>query len=825
MHQITLTAGWQLKRRDAGRALAADLGDGDGWLPATVPGGVFAALLAAGRIPDPFFGTNELDVQWVGEADWLFRCAFALSDEDLAAGPGALCLDGLDTFATVILNGRQVHSGDNMFAPARVDVSGLLRAGENELGILFESAMRRGKLIEAERGRLHLWNGDASRLYVRKAQYHYGWDWGPTLMDAGPWRPVRLELGAARIAELRCPAEVADDLEAADLPVTVSLEGAEGLRVRLALISPGGALADEASVDVSDGAASHSFRLEEPQLWWPNGYGAQPLYRLEATLLREGEPLDRRELRLGLRRLRLVQEPLEDAPGTSFCFEVNGTPIFGGGANWIPADSLINRIAPERYRAWVDLAAKANMVMLRVWGGGVYEDEAFYQACDERGILVWQDFMFACGMYPAHPEFQASVRAEAQAQVKRLRHHACLALWCGNNEDYAIAESVGKYDARVTSNLAASAFPARAIYEELLPEVCAQLDPARPYWPGSPYGGSSSADQTVGDRHSWDVWHGQMAPYQHYPRYTARFVSEFGMQAAPHMRTVEEFAPPEERRPGSRSFEFHNKAFDVGKGIADGPRRLAVYISDTVGATGEMEGYIYASQLMQAEALAAAYAGFRRGWGGPGRAHCGGALVWQINDCWPVTSWAIVDWRLRPKPAYFILRRQLAPLSLNMAHTEGGAQIWAVNGGLGAVAAELELTAYALGGARRELGRRSVELGPNRATELGGLPAVGPGEVIGARLLRGGETLARAALWPEPLKYLELRDPELRVERLGDDRLRVSADRPAKGVWLDAGDGVEWSDNMLDLLPGDPQELTAAGLGGAALTAICLRTA
>lgn len=820
MRSIALTTGWQLKRRDAGRPLTADLATAEGWIPADVPGGVFAALLAAGQISDPFWHTNELAVQWVGEADWLFRCAFELSAEDLAAGPGALRLDGLDTFATVLLNGAQVHQGENMFVPARVDVSALLRAGPNELGILFESALRKGRAIETRLGRRELWNGDSSRLYVRKAQYHYGWDWGPTLMDAGPWRPVYLELGAARIAELGCPAVVADDLGRAELPARVALAGAEGMRVRLSLESPDGELLQEATVEVRDGAAAHTFVVEHPRLWWPNGYGAQPLYQLAAALVDGAREIDRSRLTLGLRRLRLAQESLADAPGTSFYFEVNNTPIFGGGANWIPADSLASRIGPARYRAWVKLAADANMVMLRVWGGGIYEDQAFYQACDELGILVWQDFMFACGMYPAHAEFLASVRDEAAAQVRRLRHHACIALWCGNNEDYAIAESLGRYDQGVTEGLAESAFAARAIYERLLPEVCAQLDPTRGYWPGSPYGGSSSADPTVGDRHSWDVWHGQMAPYQHYPKFTARFVSEFGMQAAPHLRTVESFAPPAERRPGSRSFEFHNKAFDVGKGIADGPRRLAVYISDTVGAADGMASYIYASQLMQAEALAAAYAGFRRGWAGPGRAYCGGALVWQLNDCWPVTSWAIADYALRPKPAYYVLRRQLAPVSLNMDR----AGVWAVNGTLGPIAAELELAAYDLAGGRRDLGRRAVTLGPNRATELGDLPLVGPDEVVGARLIGDGAIMARAALWPEPLKHLALGDPGLRIERLGDDRLRLSVDRPAKGVWLDAGDGVAWGDNMLDLLPGDPHEVVAAGLGGAEVTAVWLRT-
>jgi beta-mannosidase len=814
VQQIALSSGWQLKQRDPARSLDADLADNDGWIPATVPGGVFAALLAAGRIPDPFYAANELDVQWVGERDWLFRCRFDLGAADLAAGPAGLCLDGLDTFATVFLNGAPILVSANMFVPARVDATGLLRPGPNQLGILFESAMRRGKELEAAHGKRALWNGDSSRLYVRKAQYHYGWDWGPTLMDAGPWRAVRLELGAARIAELHCPPEVAADLASASLPVAVALEAADqaGLRLRLTLLAPGGAALDEATVAVADGAARHTFQLAHPQLWWPNGYGAQPRYRLEASLLRGGEALDRRELALGLRRLELVQEPLEAAPGTSFYFAVNNTPIFGGGANWIPADSFINRVTPARYRAWVDLAADANMTMLRVWGGGIYEDEAFYEACDARGILVWQDFLFGCGIYPAHPEFVASVRAEAEAQLRRLRHYACIALWCGNNEDYQIAHSQRVYD---PGERTSAGFPARTIYEGLLPAVCAQLDPTRPYWPGSPYGGSDPDDPTQGDRHAWEVWKG--ADYHDYPQHRGRFVSEFGMASAPALATVAAFAPPDARRPESAIFAHHNKA-------TDGPQRLATYMDDNVGLPepGDLAGYIYATQLVQAEALAVAYSGFRRGWAGPGRQFCGGALVWQLNDCWPVTSWAIVDYALRPKPAYYILRRQLAPLCLNLAHGPGGASVWAVNGSLAAVEAELVLTAHGLEGARRELGRRAVSLGPNRASELGEW-ALGAGEVLGARLERAGAVLARAALWPEPLKRLALGDPSLTIERLGGERLRLTAERPAKGVWLDAGDGVAWADNMLDLLPGDPQEIVAAGLGDAEVTARCLR--
>lgn len=775
MRQIALHTGWSLKQ---------DAPADDRWLPAPVPGCVHEALIAAGAIPDPFYGLNELAVQWVGEADWLYRCTFDLGAEDLAAGPAALCLDGLDTFATVWLNGAQILASDNMFVPQRVPVDGLLRAGANELRIRFESALRRGRELEAR----------------------YGWDWGPCLITAGPWLPVRLEFGHARIADLHAPAEVAPDLDHVHLPVVVQVAAATpgSLSVQLTVSDPTGALIGEALVPVVGDGATASFRVESPQLWWPAGYGAQPRYRVQAALLRDGELCDTRELAIGLRRLRLVQEPVADEPGRSFYFEVNNTPIFCSGANWIPADSFTTRITPQRYRELLEAAVAAHMPMLRVWGGGIYEHAPFYELCDELGFLVWQDFMFGCGVYPAHPEFVASVRAEAEAQLRRLRNHPCLALWCGNNEDYQIANAVGAYDPTFEGDFTTTNFPARLIYERLLPELCAALDPGRPYWPGSPFGGQNGNDPTYGDRHTWDVWHGGMAPYGDYISYAGRFVSEFGMQAAPHRRTVEGFAPPEERRPHSRTFEFHNKA-------PDGPRRLAVYLSDTVGAAEGLDDYIYGTQLVQAEALGAAYRDYRRRWGGPGRRAVGGALVWQLDDCWPVTSWAIIDHFGRPKAGYYRVRRELAPLAVGLRRGPDGVEAWVANRGA-AVAATLVVAAYDLGGALLVTSEATAAIAANGVTELGlfDMPA---GAAVGARLVVGGAVVHRAALWPEPLKHYALPDPELRVEVAGD-LIRLSCARPAKGVWIEAGDAAGLSDNMLDLLPGDAQEVRAGGVIG-----------
>lgn len=816
--QLPLASNWQLKQRDPAKPLADDFIAADGWLPATVPGTVHQDLMAAGRIPDPFYGRNELDVQWVGEADWLYRCDFEVAAAWLAEGAVDVCFDGLDTFATVFLNGVEVLSSDDMFLPQRVRIEKVLRPGTNGLHVLFESAHRRGREREQQHGRMRVWNGDTSRVYVRKAQYQYGWDWGPCLITAGIWQTARLEAYALRIADVHCPAVVSPDLKQAHLPVRLELQSAAGdrppagMHVELRLFGPSGERVDLAHLPVDDHILEHTFEVTLPLLWWPNGYGDQPRYRLEVELRRHADVLDRREVRLGLRRLRLVQEPLDGEPGTTFLFEVNNTPIFCGGANWIPADSFPPRVSAKRYRALLELAAQANMVMLRVWGGGIYESDAFYDLCDELGLLVWQDFMFGCGQYPATPEFQARVREEAEAVVRRLRHHPCVALWCGNNEDYQLAHSIGVYQPDFQGDFAATAFPARALYERVLPEVCATLDPTRPYWPGSPFGGPDANDPTLGDRHTWDVWHGPMADYHDYPRFAGRFVSEFGMQALPALETIESVTPAPERYPESRTVEHHNKA-------GEGSRRLAVYLSDNFRVPCDLPDAIYLTQLLQAEALAAAYRGWRRRWAGIGRYGTAGALVWQLDDCWPVTSWAIVDSALRPKPAYFVVRRELAPIVLGLARSRNGMDAWAVNGSLAEVPVELELRAWSLEGERLKSDRRAASLAPNRSSELGSFePGRGTDAavVVGARLLSAdGSVLARAALWPEPFKYHRFPDPGITLERLPDERLHVRAVRPAKGVWLAAGDRVRWSDNLLDLLPEDEQRLHAPGLGSA----------
>ena len=813
MQRRDLTEGWSFKQRDLAKTLAEDCTAEEGWLPASVPGVVQGDLLVMGLIPDPFQSLNEAAVQWVGESDWLYRCRFSWSPEDAAHGETTLCCGGLDTFATLWLNGQQILASDNMFVAHRLPVQAHLLAGENELLIVFESPLRIGQARESEMGKMPVWNGDSSRVYVRKAQYHYGWDWGPCLLTVGPWQPVWLENAATRIVDMHCPIEINDDLQCAQFSARVTVEHPEKspqAELQVALYDATGKLLAERTFSPLEETVEHTFDVERPELWWPNGYGAQARYRLVSTL-REGDVvMEVKEQRLGVRRVHLRQDTIVGEAGKSFYFEVNNVPVFCGGANWIPADMLLPRIHPDRYRAYLQLATDAHMLMIRVWGGGIYEDDVFYDLCDELGLLVWQDFLFACGIYPAHEAFVESVRTEAESAIRRLRHHPCLALWCGNNEDYDIARSLKRPIAGPVTN----AFPARAIYEQLLPELCAQLDPGRAYWPGSPYGGApdNNNDRSEGDQHVWSIWHQTMLPYQDYPQNGGRFVSEFGMVALPSATSLAMIADPLERYPGSRALDFHFKA-------EGGIRRLAVYLSENLRVPADIGRYRYATQAMQAEALAAAVRGWRRLFQEPGHYGCGGALVWQLNDCWPSISWSIIDDAVRPKLAYYAIRRALAPLVLEMAHeSETASAVWAGNSASEEIHGIVRVRRWSLSGQIEGDQELAVTLAPHQTTPLGSIDlAVDATHVLQARLLIDGAVRATASLWSEPLRYLTLADPELAVEFPSEGGLSIRTKVPAKSVWLEAEANIAWSDNGFDLFPGEPVILSAPGLASAPL--------
>jgi beta-mannosidase len=793
MTERSLEQDWKLKRRNHKISLESDFATSENWLPSTAPSTVYQTLLDAGVIPDPYFNTNELDVQWVGEADWLYKLEFDASKTEKNA---CLCFDGLDTFATVWLNGLQILKSENMFVPSRIEV---VLQEKNALHILFESAWFKGlELQAANGGKRPLWNGDSSRLYVRKAQYHYSWDWGPKLVDLGLWRSVRLETFSARIAEWHVQPELNAGLDSARLPVSVKLEGAlKGAKLVMSLLDPNGSELSKSVLDVSN-QIEFEFRVDEPKLWYPHLHGDQPLYTVILELVRGGQHLDFKTQKIGLRQIRVVQEAVANEAGSSFYFEVNGIPMLMGGANWIPDDLMLTRVTRKRYAQRIAQVKAANMQMLRVWGGGIYEDDAFYELCDEAGILVWQDFMFGCGIYPAHAEFIKSVRLEAIANIKRLRHHPCLAIWTGNNEDYPLAFGQGLYKTDLSPEENPE-MPARVIYERLLPELLQELDPGRYYQPGSPFYGKFPDDPTIADRHTWDVWGGMARPYRDYIKLEGRFVSEFGMASAAHLSTLEAVLPPEERHPQSRGFEHHMKA---GEGI----RRLNAYITDTQKLPTNLSEFVYATQLVQSEAMDCAYRIWRRRWGVAGKRAVGGALVWQINDCWAVSSWAIIDSSATPKPAYYTIKRALAPLSINLWND---GSVWALNTSLEPVHCKLELQALNLSGVELNFETREVIIPANGVLELGVFAPKHEGAVvIAARLLTGNTVIARHSLFPEPFKYFDFQAPEIELEWQGKT-LRISSRKPVKGVFIH---GLNLTDNMFDLIPGDVQTISLSSI-------------
>jgi beta-mannosidase len=594
------------------------------------------------------------------------------------------------------------------------------------------------------------------------------------------------------------------------------------------------------TVKVTKAHATHKFEFEDPALWYPAPYGKQPLYTITATLLEGKSELSSQSKKFGLRRAELIQRPLTDQPGTSFFFEINNLPIFCGGSDWIPADNFIPRISKEKYYDWIKLLKDGNQFMIRVWGGGIFEEQAFYDACDEYGILVWQDFMFGCGNYPAFPEYLALVKTEAEENVKLLRHHPSIVIWAGNNEDYQYAEQnklTYDFENKDTESWLKTNFPARYIYEKILPDACKKLVPDTYYHPGSPWGGKDTTDPTIGDMHQWNVWHGTQEKYQNFDKLVGRFVSEFGMEAFPSIKTIDAFLPlgkdDPDRFAQSSTIDFHNKA--------DGQeRRIALYLVENFRyAPDPIEQFIYSTQLMQAECLASAYRLWKRQWKGPGREYCGGALVWQINDCWPVTSWAIVDYYLRPKHAYYTVKREMAPISLGVQrkehlipkdkHTRAyidkktDVEIWGSNLTLKDLTVDVVVKAFDVITGKETYSKTvksSFLLPANRSTEIIALavPVRKADEegrtVVAAYLYEEGTQIARYINWPEPLKYVHLQKPkhlEAIITRDGKS-VELSSEVPVKGVALECEDDeVVFGDNLVDVVPGEVVTISVKG--------------
>lgn len=629
------------------------------WMSARVPGTVHQDLLDHGRLPDPFYGMNEQKVQWVEKEDWLYRTVFTVTADQLKSDAAWLTFEGLDTYADVYLNGSLLLKADNMFVGHKLAVKDVLREGENRLMIRFRSPVEETAPQWDTDGFNYPADNDHSEkrmsVYTRKAPYSYGWDWGIRLTTSGIWRPVKLTFcnGAAIDDFFVRQQEVTEQVAKVDNQLEINNVTSTPKEAQVKVVYAYGEQADTLTrtVVLQPGKNSLSMPawIEKPHLWMPNGWGDPALYTFTATVSVDGKEVASREEAIGLRSIRVVME--DDKDGKSFYFEVNGKPMFAKGSNYIPGDALLPNMTGERYaRLFEDIRA-ANMNMVRVWGGGIYEDDRFYEEADRNGILVWQDFIFACTTYPHDPTFLKRVSEEAVYNMRRLRNHASLAMWCGNNEIYEGMRYWGwkdKYSPVVWKEMTEGY---DVLFRQLLPELVEANDPGRFYMHGSPYEANWGRPESwkIADSHNWGTWYGQK-PFESLDTEIPRFMSEYGFQAFPEMKTIRMFASPEDYELESPVMNAHQKA-SIGNFLIK--KTMALYYK----VPEKFEDLIYAGLILQGKGMRHGIEAHRRH-----RPYCMGSLPWQLNDSWPVVSWSSIDYYGNWKAMHYQIRRAFAPV-------------------------------------------------------------------------------------------------------------------------------------------------------------------
>jgi beta-mannosidase len=790
MQTIDLTGEWTLIRAKTGEQL-----------PASVPGDTHSALLDAGRIPDPYWADNELAVQWVGDEDWIYRRSFDVPKAMLAERSVFLSCDCLDTVTDIRVNGQHVGSTENMFLRHRFEVKPSLRPGRNTIEIHFHSAVRAAAAVAKTLP--YPVPGVSSpvqtphRNLIRKVQCHAGWDWGVCLMVAGIYGDIHVgACSDARIEQVYCDQRHTPGR----CEVTVHGEvmspagGRVAMRIRL------GEAVQETEVELQPGSnrVAGVVVIKDPQLWWPNGAGEQPLYDLVVSV---GD--DTVCKRLGLRTIELINE--EDAIGLSMRFRVNGRDLFMKGADWIPCDALPQRQTPEMIGYLVDQAAAVHMNMLRVWGGGQYEQDAFYRRCDERGILVWQDFMFACSLYPATESFLGQVRQEAEYQVKRLRDHACLALWCGNNENLA---ALGWFK-EPKDNRDRYLVDYDRLNEGVLGHAVRAFDPGRVFWPSSPCGGPGDYSNNFdhdrrGDMHYWGVWHGGK-PFSDFLKQSPRFCSEFGYQSFPSLDTIRTYAPESQFNLTAPVMEHHQR--NVG-----GNSKIIEMFSRYFRLPEGFANFVYLSQVMQGIAIKTAVEGWRRL-----RPNCMGTIYWQLNDNWPVCSWASLNYRGSWKVLHHLAKRFYAPVTVSAIPDPEHQQveIWLVNDTAKTCRGAVSVRVIDLSGRVMREDRLAATVPADSAKRIRTYPVAKltttPEEHFMSLRLEADGTVFHNEHFFTEWKKCELSKAEIRVKvkavREGM-AVKIETDRPAFYVVLSApGISGEFDDNGFTLLPGEPRTL------------------
>jgi beta-mannosidase len=808
-HDIPLNAGWEF------RQLSAEDSNAE-WRPAQVPGDVHLDLLRNKLIPDPFYRDNEAKLQWIENADWEYRTIIQATSDVMNHKNIDLVFEGLDAYAKVYLNEQLVLTADNMFREWRVNVKPVLKTGANQLHIVFPSPIKGAAEIAANdkwREQTHT----AEKTYIRKAAYEYGWDWGPRFVTSGIWRPAKLELwDAARISNLHIAqrdvtASVAHLV--AQVEVTAS-EDSSG-KVTLDYAQAGKKAAVSRTVTLHAGINHIDFPvdIENPQLWFPAGYGAQAIYQFNAQLNSGNRAEDQVSTRTGLRSIVLRREL--DQWGRSFEFIINGIPVFGKGADVIPFDSFPSRVTTEDYRRILQSARDSNMNMIRHWGGGYYETDEFYNLCDELGIMVWQDFMFGNDWQPGPYAWKQNVEKEAEHQVRRLRDHPSIIIWCGNNE----TEEAFKWGGR-------EQVPAQArlqmwqdyltVFSGILDRVVNRLVPETPYWPSSPsadYEETSPSFQS-GDFHDWSVWHGRV-PFSEYEKHFPRFMTEYGFQSFPEMRTVEAFTVPEDRANIFTPVMLAHQKNNEGNSI------IHDYMLRDYSEPKDFASFLYASQVLQAEGIKIGAEHLRRN-----RPRVMGSIFWQLNDCWPVASWASIDYFARWKALQYYARRFYNDVLVSPHAENGQVAVYVVSDRTSPVSAILKIRLMAFDGTVLTDKMQAIEVPALSSkvyiqlpiSEFLQLKGFDPAKTfITTELAVGSKPVSSNLLFLVAPKELQLLSAKITSElsQSGNSyRLRLTSDVLARSVYVSLSNlDATYSDNYFNILPGQTVEIEVKSPG------------
>ncbi|SHE35612.1 beta-mannosidase [Thermoanaerobacter uzonensis DSM 18761] len=799
--RISLNGVWHFREVNAGE-----------WYEGEVPGCVQLDLIRLGKIEDPYYRMNEIKFHKLEEKEWVYKKEFDFNAKNKNEYDAIkLVFEGIDTFADIYLNGIHLGKVQNMFIPYEFDIKDIVKDGNNVLEVHFDSITKTIKAMEQTSPVKLEWSGESGRPYIRKAQYSFGWDWGPRIVQVGLWRGAYLSL--VKYAEIKNPYFYTEKIENDRAYVVVSADIERyvhgDFEAEVELIEKDISII-KTRTKVEKNRIDLRIKVDNPKLWYPNGLGDQHLYEIKIKLLKDAEILDEKSFRSGIRTIRLIRE--KDEEGESFIFEINGVKVFAKGANWIPADNLLPRLSKEGYYEYIRLAKEANMNMLRIWGGGIYEDRAFYEACDEMGIMVWQDFMYACAEYPDQFEwFQKLAEEEAEKVILSLRNHPSIVLWCGNNENnWGFHSWWNNKDPKYLGNY---------IYKEILPKVCAKLDPSRPYWVSSPYGGEDPNSETEGDRHQWNVWSGWV-DYDEYKKDRGRFLSEFGFQAMPDWKTVLSYTAPEDRKILSPVMISHNK-------MVEGMERLIRFMVGRLGFPKDLKSFVYLSQFNQAEAIKTGVEHWRLR-----KFKTSGTLYWQFNDCWPVASWSAVDYYKREKALYYYSKRFYAKILPYIKEENEGITIYGISDFVHDKEAEMTIKVFKLNGEKIAEKQLKARLIANDVTKIAyysfgdlnigysvkEMPIAIPGctlpmeknrellnSVVYVEIITDDAVYENYKVF-DKFRNLNLIEPKINYQ-IKNDLIVLTTDVPAFGVFIETENDIDLSDNCLNMMPGKEYEV------------------